>query len=193
MRDDGWRTGATTAVFLVAEIGIAFPAETVNGVILGDRFGGVLGDRFGVVLGDRFGVVLGDRFGVVLGDRFGVVLGDRFGVVLGDRFGVVLGERFGEPACSSSKIVAWAVVAEMKLWRLSRGRMACGVVRRGVVPRRTGVTGGRSLSNSSGLSWWPNDTRLALADSMDMLGVRDGIKRPATLQSHHHKSAAKLK
>ena len=72
LRDDGWRTGATTAIFFVAEIGDAFPAETFNGVILGDSFGDILGDRFGDVLGDRFGVLVVSLFaGVPLGDRFG--------------------------------------------------------------------------------------------------------------------------
>ena len=105
MRDDGWRTGATTAIFLVAEIGDAFPTETFNGVILGDSFGDILGDCFGEVLGDRFGVLVVSLFaGVVLGDR----AGDTF-VTLRVGFTV------GEPAWSSSKIVAWAVVAEIKL------------------------------------------------------------------------------
>ena len=152
-----------------------------------------LGDFVGVFcLGDFVGVLFGDFVGVFdVGDLVGVFFGDFEGVFcLGDFEGVFcLGETAADWfSISSSRVTLGdfalgdfpgvlfgdldALVTDGESLANFTLRSGFGLSPKevleednaGVLPFRSGVVGGRFLSNSSGLILGPNDTRDLLAD-----------------------------
>ena len=160
-------------------LGEAFGVAALGVSALGDAFGEALGvTAFGDALGVDFGdTAFGEAFGVaVLGDLLGVVaFGDALalGVVLGLALGVAA---FGDAAflgvaffgLGSSLIAGWEATAAMDARFLMTGFLPLPIkaprdLLEGDWPRLTGVSGGRRLSNRSGLKAGPKDTRFLLA------------------------------
>ena len=179
----GLFAGLLDGVFFGVALGDALLTGLFDGVVFGvAAFGVALGDALltGLFDGVVFGVA---AFGVALGDALltGLFDGVLFGVAafLAGDAGAFLGVVFGDApfplAGEPSSLIGDAVLGIAMDLRFSSGlgESTCpeGRERRcGVFPFRTGVLGGKCLSNSSGLILGPNDTRFLLA-----LGAKSSV------------------